>query len=198
MKSGEVKPALPLTDSALGKRVRVSPLQSPMKSTSYPAVLLLGLLSFASTGCAIFTKGKKQEVVVRSAPAAAVTSINGTVVGQTPFRVDLPRSDIFRLDFEKTGFAPQSALLLPSSTEYEERFLRWGLDYDLGAVNDLIPAELFVQLKPALGGITLADRFAEMSAQVVRADALLASGELTQDDHKYLIQQIVATYHPTL
>ncbi|TAG28364.1 MAG: PEGA domain-containing protein, partial [Verrucomicrobia bacterium] len=129
-------------------------------------------------------------------PAAAITKINGTQVGQTPFRVDLARKDVFRVDFEKNGFAPQSALLLPSSTEYEARFLRWGIDYDLGAVNDLVPAELFIELKPALGGIAMADRFSEMSAQVLRADALLASGELTRDDHAYLIQQIVATYRP--
>jgi hypothetical protein len=167
-----------------------------MKFSSWSALVLLALASVAGSGCAVFTKGRKQEVVVRSTPTAAVAKINGTEVGQTPFRVKLRRVDVFRIDFEKPGFTPQSALIMPSATAYEERFLRWGIDYDLGVVTDLIPAELRVELKPALGDIVLADRFAEMSGQIVRADALLASGELTPADHKYLIDQILAAYQP--
>ncbi len=168
-----------------------------MKFSSLVAVLLVGIASLAGGGCAIITKGKKQEVVVRSMPTGAETHINGIAVGPTPFRVDLPRNDVYRLDFNKSGFAGESALLLPSSANYDERFLRWGIDYDLGAATDLIPGELFVEMKPAMGEIVLADRFAEMSAQIVRADALLASGEITSSDHKYLIDQIIATYRPT-
>ena len=166
-----------------------------MKPFSVSAFLFLALVSVAGSGCAALTKGKKQEVVIRSTPAGAVTKINGIEVGSTPFRVSLARKDVFRVDFEKPGFAPKAALLLPSSAEYDSRFLRWGLDYDLGVTSDLVPAELVVQLQPQLGDVTMADRFEEMSAQIVRADALLASGELTAADHKYLVDQIIATYH---
>ena len=133
-------------------------------------------------------------VVVHSTPAGATTKINGTTVGQTPFKVKLKRSEVFRLDFEKPGFASESALLLPSSTAYEERYLRWGLDYDLGVTTDLVPGELNVELKPALAPAGSGDRYAEMSAQILRADAMLASGELSAADHKYLVEQIIATY----
>ncbi len=135
-------------------------------------------------------------VVVRSTPAGAVTKINGYEVGKTPFKVELPRDEVFRVDVQKNGFVSQAALLLPSSTVYDERFLRWGIDYDFGAATDLIPSELDLEMKPALGDFASADRFSEMSAQVVRADDLLAKGELTAADHKFLVAQILATYQP--
>ena len=70
-----------------------------------------------------------------------------------------------------------------------------GLDYDLGYATDLIPDELDLPLSPALAVVSESDRFAAMTAQIVRADAMLASGELTKTDHKYLVEKIVATYH---
>lgn len=169
-----------------------------MKFPSLLASLLVGFVAFSSTGCAVFTKGKKQMVVVRSTPEGAVTKINGFEVGKTPLKVELPRNNVFRVDVAKPGFENQSALLLPSSANYDARFLRWGIDYDFGAATDLIPSELVVEMKPALGDVTSADRYVEMSAQVARADALLASGDLTAADHKYLVDQILATYQSSL
>jgi hypothetical protein len=173
----------------------ISPICSPMKFPLLSAAVLAVCVSVATSGCAFITKGKSQTVVVRSTPSGAVAQINGTVVGTTPFKVKLKRDEVYRVDLEKNGFSPEAAILLPSSTNYDQRFLRWGIDYDLGAATDLVPGELALELKPALGDISESDRFAEMSAQIVRADAMLASGELTQADHKYLVEKIVATYH---
>jgi hypothetical protein len=166
-----------------------------MKLPFFSAALLAGFVALGSSGCALLTKGRKQTVVIRSTPSGATTKINGIVVGQTPFKVKLRRDEVFRLDLEKNGFAPEAALLLPSSANYDQRFLRWGLDYDFGVATELVPGELALELKPALGAVTESDRFAEMSAQIVRADAMLASGELTPADHKYLVAKIVETYH---
>jgi hypothetical protein len=83
---------------------------------------------------------------------------------------------------------------MPSSTEYDRRLLRWGIDYDLGAASDLLPGELVVELTPQLGDVTLADRFEEMTAQINRADAMRTTGEISAADHKYLVEQITATY----
>jgi hypothetical protein len=169
-----------------------------MKLSTLAAFLLVAATSLSLTGCAVFSKGKSQTVTVRSVPAGAVAKINGTEVGRTPFKVDLARAVVYRIDFEKPGFSPQSALLMPSSEEYDRRFLRWGIDYQLGAASDLLPGELVVELKPQLGDVTLADRFEEMTAQINRADAMLATGEISAADHKYLVQQITATYHTAL
>lgn len=167
-----------------------------MKTSSLLASLLLSACAFAATGCAVFTKGKTQSVVVRSVPAGATVKINGTEVGQAPFRVELARAEVYRLDLSKPGFGAQSALLMPSTEQYDQRLLRWGIDYQLGAAADLLPGELVVELKPSLGDLTLADRYEELAAQINRADAMLASGELTAADHKFLIAQITASYQP--
>ncbi len=169
-----------------------------MKISAVVASVVFSAVSLLSSGCAVFSKGRSQTVVVRTTPTDAVAKINGVEVGRTPFKVKLSRSEVYRLDFAKSGFSPQSAVLLPSSEEYDKRFLKWGLDYDLGAATDIIPGELAVVMKPSLGDISVADRFEEMAAQISRADAMLASGELSPADHKYLIAQIAATYHTSL
>lgn len=166
-----------------------------MKLPLLASAVAAGFVAFYSSGCAVLTKGHRQTVVVRSTPSGAVAKINGTEVGQTPFKVRLNRDEVYRIDLEKNGFVSEAAVLLPSSVAYDSRFLRWGIDYDLGAATELIPSELTMELKPALGEMTDADRFSEMSAQIVRADAMLASGELTAADHKYLVGKIVAAYH---
>lgn len=171
-----------------------SPISPNMKIPSLSAALAASFVALTLSGCAVVTKGRKQEVVVRSSPSGAVAKINGTEVGVTPFRVKLSRDEVFRIDVEKNGFTPESAILLPSMESYSQRYLRWGVDYDLGAAADLIPAELTVEMKPAMGDFVESDRYAAMSAQIVRADALLASGEITQADHKYLVARILSTF----
>lgn len=162
------------------------------------ASALLGFVAFASTGCVFFTKSDKQMVVVRSSPEGAVTKINGIEVGTTPLKVQLPRDEVFRIDVEKNGFASESSLVLPSSYDYDQRYLRWGVDYDTGAALDLVPGELSLTLQPELAQVDgTTDRFTEMSAQITRADAMLASGELTVADHKNLVGQILAAYKPS-
>jgi PEGA domain len=166
-----------------------------MKSP-FPVVTVLAVLvALAGSGCAAITKGRKQAVVVRSTPSGATATINGTEVGVTPFKVKLNRDDVFRIDLAKDGFVTETAIVLPSTKDYDARHLRWGVDYDFGYAPDLIPTEMSVEMKPALGDVVSDDRYVELSAQIVRADAMLASGQLTAADHKYLIEKILAIYH---
>lgn len=165
-----------------------------MKFPSFVASVCVALSAFTVSGCAVFTKGRTQTVTITSTPSGAATSINGTPVGRTPFTVELKRSDVYRLDFEKEGFAPESTLILPSSEQYEQRYLRWGVDYQLGAVADLLPDTVHTDLKPGMAALDIADRYQQMTAQIDRADAMRASGQLTASDHKYLVDQIIATY----
>ncbi len=165
-----------------------------MKPSVLFASVLVGFVALSHTGCAVFSKGRKQAVVVRSAPESATAKINGTEVGQTPFKVKLKRDEVFRVDLAKNGFEGGSALFMPSSAEYDARYLRWGIDYQLGAAKDLIPAEMVVELKPAMAIVSGGDRYSELTAQINRADALLESGDLTKADHKYLVDKILATF----
>ncbi len=158
-----------------------------------PSIALFSLLTLS--GCAIFTGGVKQTVVVRSTPSGATAKINGTEVGVTPFKVELRRNEVYRIDVAKDGFATASSVVLPSTQAYDARTVRWGVDYQTGAAAELIPAELDIVMDPVLGAAVGADPYSEMSAQVARAEALLAAGQLSPDEHRALVARIISTFH---
>jgi len=156
---------------------------------------LLASCVVLSSGCAVFSKGRTQTVVVRSIPEGAVGKINGMEVGTTPFKIDLNRISAYTIELKKPGFETAATVVLPVANEYEKRFLRWGIDYDLGAMTDLTPNELVVDLRPALPADTnTGDRFQEMTYRVLQADALLAAKEISPGDHKYIVAEIVKFY----
>ncbi|MEY4487593.1 MAG: hypothetical protein RIQ79_101 [Verrucomicrobiota bacterium] len=156
--------------------------------------LALGFIALTLSGCAFITKGSTQSVVIRSTPEGATVKVNGTEIGHTPLKVKLSLKDLYRVDVVKAGFADQAALVMPTSEEYEKRILRWGIDYDLGAAMDLVPGEFNIELKPALGEYGSDDKYEQMVAQITRADAMLASGELDAATHRYLVNQIISFY----
>lgn len=158
-----------------------------------PALLAGGVLMFSS-GCAVLSKGRTQTVVVRSVPEGATGLINGIEVGQTPFKIDLKRASAYTVELRKTGFENVATVVLPVANEYEKRFLRWGIDYELGAMTDLSPNDLVIEMKPALSDSSGGDRFQEMTYRVLQADALLAAKEISKTDHRYLVSEIVKFY----
>jgi hypothetical protein len=166
-----------------------------MKSRFIVTAVFASCVALMSTGCAVLSKGRTQTVVVRSIPEGAVGKINGLEVGTTPFKIDLKRVSAYTIELQKPGFETASAIVLPVSNEYEKRFFRWGVDYDLGAMTDLTPNDIVVDLRPALPADTnTGDRFQEMTYRVLQADALLASKEISPADHKYIVASIVKFY----
>lgn len=156
--------------------------------------LTLGTATLALSGCAFYTNGSKQAVVIRSMPEGAEVKVNGTRIGVAPVKVALKREDLFKIDVEKAGFAPQSELIIPSSETYERRFLRWGIDYDLGATKELVPNEISFKLLPAEVEDSTKDKYLQMVGQINRADAMLSTGQLDAATHRYLVGQIIQTY----
>lgn len=166
-----------------------------MKPRFFVPVLFAGCALLLTSGCAVFSKGRTQMVVVHSTPEGATALINGQEVGTTPFKVEMKRTGAYSIELKKPGFENAAAVLLPVANEYEKRFLRWGIDYELGAMTDLTPQDMNIELKPALAtAATAEDRFTEMTYRVLQADALLASREISSTDHKYLVAEIVKFY----
>ncbi|MET0261741.1 MAG: PEGA domain-containing protein [Rariglobus sp.] len=166
-----------------------------MKLRFLVPALLAGCVLIFSSGCAVMSKGRSQMVVVRSTPEGATGLINGIEVGQTPFKIELNRSSAYTIELRKAGFENAAAVILPVANEYEKRFFRWGIDYELGAMTDLTPEDLVVDLKPVMStASTSGDRFQEMTYRVLQADALLAAKEISPADHKYMVDQIVKFY----
>ena len=165
-----------------------------MKLRFFVPALLAGCVLSFSSGCAVMSKGRTQTVVVRSTPEGATGVINGIEVGKTPFKIDLKRASAYTIELRKPGFETAPVVVLPVANEYEKRFFRWGLDYELGAMTDLTPGDMAIVLKPALPANSDGDRFEEMTYRVLQADALLASREISKTDHKYLVAEIVKFY----
>jgi len=165
-----------------------------MKLRLLVPVLLTGFILSLSSGCAVVDKGRTQAVVVRSAPEGAVGLINGIEVGHTPFKIKLPRDSAATIELRKEGFENSTVVVLPVANEYEKNFLRWGVDYDLGAMTDLTPNDINVALKPAVAGEEHADSYEEMTSRIAKADEMLAAKKITPRDHKYIVDQIIKFY----
>lgn len=142
----------------------------------------------------MLSKGRTQTVVVRSTPEGASGIINGIDVGKTPFKIKLKRTVAYTIEVRKPGFENAATVVLPVANEYDKRFLRWGIDYELGAMTDLTPGEVVLDLKPALSDGSAGDRYQEMTYRVLQADALLSAKEISKADHKYLVAEIVKFY----
>ena len=165
-----------------------------MKLRIFVPALLAGLTLLMASGCAIATKGRSEAVVIRSTPAGAATYVNGLEIGKTPLKVSLPRGSAHTVEVRKEGFESTVAVLLPVANEYERRYFRWGIDYDLGAMTDFDQNELKLVMAPGMANADGGDRFEEMSYRVLQADALLASHEISAQDHKVIVARIVDFY----
>ena len=167
---------------------------SLMKFRLIVSIFLTGITLALSSGCAIFSKGRTQMVVVRSTPAGATGLVNGVEVGKTPFKIRLTRSRTATIEIRKDGFENSAIVVLPVANEYSKSYLRWGVDYDFGSMTDLTPGDIKVALRPAIAPEDRGDRFQEMSLRITQADAMLAAKQISPQDHKIIVQQISHFY----
>ena len=139
-----------------------------------------------------FQKGVPQEVVILSYPGDAQVKINGEPAGRTPLEVALPRKVNHEVRLEKEGYNPAVKYITPTPNEKEKQLVRFGLSSDLGYYVDLEPRKLKAQLKSDLvPNSTGSDPFAKMAERALEADRRLEAGEITPEEHKYIIEQIV-------
>ncbi len=158
-------------------------------------LFFLGASLLGGSGCALATKGRQQAVTIASSPAGATVLVDGHEAGVTPLVTRLPRSASHRVELRKPGFAPGSVLVRAQPNEFAHRWIRFGLDVDLGATNDLAPDALRVDLVPEpLAATTYGDAFERMSYAVLAADTLQESGSISATDHRYMIEKIIARY----
>ena len=66
--------------------------------------IILGALLSALSGCATLIDGDTQSVTFQSSPSDAEVSINGVVVGTTPFTISLDRGDGNQVSIQKNGY----------------------------------------------------------------------------------------------
>jgi len=158
-----------------------------------------GALIFTSA-CATVTRGSTEEVTIQSIPAAADVSIRDT--GQkrtartcvTPCTIKLERKWPFKVTVSKDGYETQEAMLYPEMSNGGMTgmagnvliggIIGAGVDVSTGAMNDLKPNPLVVELVPIKTGAqaTMSDAMTvavdETASEAVKAADELLGGPL--------------------
>ena len=161
-----------------------------------PAIFIfLGTTLQLLSGCALATKGLHQSVSITSSPAGATVLVDGREAGVTPLVARLPRSASHRVELHKPGFATGSLVVRAQPNEFSRHWLRFGLDVDLGATNDLAPSVFNLKLVPLpRTATTYSDAYERMSYDVLAADTLHDGGSISDADHRYMIERIIARF----
>lgn len=166
-----------------------------MHLRNFPAAFAVSFTALLFGGCATLDKGRHQVVPVASVPAGATVLVDGVPQGTTPISLNLSRQRAHQITVQKRGFVEQSVSLRTVPNEYTQRFFRFGFDYESGAMNDLVPERVDVTLRAALLPASKgADPYAEMSALVAEVEAMRSRGEISTEDHRVMLDQILAFY----
>lgn len=161
-------------------------MKSPFLSLAF--VFIATLIS----GCANMEKGAPQEVSIVSFPTAASVYVNGEAVGITPLKMSLPRKVTHEVRLEKNGYNSTVKYITPVPNEASKNFIRFGLADDMGRYVDLTPGTLKAELKSELVPSSIGnDPFERMAKQALEADRRLESGEISAQEHKFIIEQII-------
>lgn len=123
-----------------------------MKFLYYSVCLFL--LSFCLSGCATIVTGTDQNVTFNSTPDGATVTVDGKVVGKTPFSMKIKKERNLSLKFEKEGYKPYTRKLKTTMNGwFLGNIITGGLlgsttDGVSGAMIEFSPDEYFVTLSP--------------------------------------------------
>lgn len=157
-------------------------------------IFLCALLVFPPA-CAVVGNGLHQDVAIASVPAGATVSVDGREVGVTPVTVSLSRAHSHEVELRKPGFATVRQNVRAHDDEYMRRPVRFGLDIDSGAANELTPSAVNVELVPdAPPSAAAGDTFDQMTTAVLVADSLLRRGEISEAAHREMIEKIITRF----
>jgi len=162
----------------------------------FTRLFTLGIMtSLLATGCATFTKGPNQEVEITSAPRGATVVINGEPAGVTPLRANLSRREAHEVSIERAGYVSEQVFLRTVPNEAAEAFIRFGIDEQIGAHNDLTPSTVHVELDPIILPERVgANPVSELAAKVIEVDELLYSRQIDADEHRYILGRLLDFY----
>lgn len=162
----------------------------------FTRLFTLGIMtSLLASGCATITKGPRQTVEITSDPRDATVVINGEVAGKTPLRTKLSRRQAHEVNIERQGYYSESVFLRTVPNEAAEAFIRFGIDEQIGAHNDLSPDAVHAELDPLVLPETVGENpVSELAAKVIEVDERLYSGEIDADEHRYILARLLDFY----
>ena len=163
------------------------------------ALLTIFLTLFSTTACTTHVANSlqsKQEVSINTIPTNADVYMDGEFIGKTPMVLSL-RSDVnHNIYFQKEGFKPTEEYLNTIYKHEKEPYVQFGLVKDLGYYYELstdnVLTELTWESLPETRGI---NPFETMSSLIAKADNAKSSENLSADEHKVIIRQIVEFFN---
>ncbi len=166
-----------------------------MKRNFLKLIAAAGLLILVTSGCATLFKGSHQRIPIDSEPPGATVYINHERAGTTPMEIPLSRRTAHIVRIEKREFFAEEVILYTVSNEGERAFFRFSSDDYTGALNDLLPSEVSVSLRPRLLPARPGDDpEAEKEERLARARALRREGALSAADYEYVVRRIEEFY----
>jgi hypothetical protein len=72
---------------------------------------LLALALFIFDGCATIFKGSTDTVNYSSEPSGAKVYVNGSLMGTTPFQLELKSNQTYTIEFRKDGYENKTVML---------------------------------------------------------------------------------------
>ncbi len=150
--------------------------------------ILISALAALLSACTQFT----ENLQVSSKPEGADVFVNNELVGQTPISVNLERDGVYEVRIAKKGY--KDDVVSVASTR-KDSFVKFGPLVDMGYYKQLAPAPIDAQLKPdflpSYPGLTA---FSDMTKSILKVDEMRKNGDISADEHSYLVQQIAAFY----
>ncbi|MBC2596115.1 PEGA domain-containing protein [Ruficoccus amylovorans] len=153
------------------------------------------LISVFATGCSTFEKGSPEAVEVQSFPPGANVYVNGDLVGQTPYTVELGRKSTATVEVEKDGYRTKTVSVAPIENENSRDVVQFGLLHEVGYYQSLSPNPISVQLVPnEIPTSRSADQYGEMLELISVVDQQRESGQIDPVEHKYKVEKIIEFY----
>jgi len=152
-------------------------------------LLLLPVIAALVSAC---STSFKEDVAINSQPEGADVFVNNQLVGQTPTTVELAKDGVYELRLAKKGYKDQVVNL---ASVRQDPLVKFGPLVDMGYYKELQPAPVDAGLTPdflpAYPGV---NSFGDMTSNILKADEMRKKGEITQDEHSYLVKAIMNFY----
>ena len=161
-------------------------------------------LLLAAGGCATIVKGSHQTVPMASVPPGADVLVDGTLVGQTPLKVEMKRKNDHLVTIQKTGYKPESVAVVKDvggavwGNIIAGGLIGWGVDASTGAQYNLTPKTVSVELKPesSTEPTSGSGDASEFVTKLQALDALKENKQISDEDYGKARLELFKKYMP--
>ena len=150
-------------------------------------LLLLPALAALVSACSS-TPSFTEDVTINSQPQGADVFVNNELVGQTPTIINLQKNGVYDIKLVKKGYKDVN---MNVASVKENPIVKFGPLVDAGYYKTFEPSCIDQSLKPAFLPDSVGnDPFGELSKSIAKADEMRKSGEISPEEHSYMILAI--------